>query len=186
MIEKHNGDVPDDMKCLLELKGVGPKIATLVIAACFGRQEGIVVDVHVHKIANRIGWVKTKTPEETKKALESFVPFDLWKDVNLILVGVGQQVCTSPVPRCGICTNRNLCPVGKSRMKNWMDDETRGSARSVGASTALKDLSITSAVTCEIEDLGNASNIIIKEENVIKEEINLDEYAAPILKKRKY
>eukprot|EP00388_Colpodella_angusta_P019414 GDKJ01048587.1.p1 GENE.GDKJ01048587.1~~GDKJ01048587.1.p1 ORF type:complete len:357 (-),score=41.77 GDKJ01048587.1:130-1200(-) len=132
LIEQYDGDVPDDIKSLLKLKGVGPKIATMVLAACYQRHEGIVVDVHVHRIANRIGWIKTSSPKQTKDSLESFIPKDLWSEVNLVLVGVGQQLCTGASPKCGLCPNRLLdCSFGWKRRDRWKSDETKGVSRVV-------------------------------------------------------
>ncbi|CDJ44279.1 endonuclease III-like protein 1, putative, partial [Eimeria tenella] len=74
--------------------------------------HGIAVDVHVHRISNRLGWVKTKTPLETEIALEDCLPRKHWEDVNLLLVGFGQQICKPVNPACAICLARPYCPVG--------------------------------------------------------------------------
>lgn len=75
------------------------------------------MDTHVHRICNRLGWVKTKTPEETRKCLESWLPHELWKEVNHLLVGFGQQTCTPLKPQCVTCLNNNICPFGISNLK---------------------------------------------------------------------
>ena len=74
------------------------------------------VDTHVHRIANRLGWTRqpTKTPEDTQKDLEDWLPRPLWDEVNVLLVGFGQQHCTPIKPQCSTCLNKNLCPVGRS------------------------------------------------------------------------
>ena len=87
--DEHGGLVPDDYKKLIALPGVGPKMAHLVLQEAFGRVEGVSVDSHVHRICNRLNWVKTKTAEETMVALESWLPRDKWKEINLLLVGFG-------------------------------------------------------------------------------------------------
>lgn len=76
------------------------------------------MDTHVHRISNRLGWVKTKTPEETRKALEEVLPFELWSELNLLLVGFGQQICLATKPQCKSCLNNKLCPVGISITKS--------------------------------------------------------------------
>merc|ERR1719322_1584888 len=83
------------------------------------KQSGIGVDVHVYRISNRLGWTLkkegTKNPEQTRVALESWLPEDKWTEINWLLVGFGQEVCLPVGPRCGECLNRQLCPVGR----NW-------------------------------------------------------------------
>lgn len=117
--DKWNSDIPDTIEGLVSLPGVGPKMAYLCMSAAWGRDEGIGVDVHVHRITNLWGWNKTKTPEETRAALESWLPKDRWHDINNLLVGFGQTICLPVGRRCGDCklADRGLCPsavVGKS------------------------------------------------------------------------
>jgi len=90
-IRDHGGQVPRTLEGLLSLPGVGPKMAHLVMLAAFNQQEGICVDTHVHRIANALGWIETKTAEQTRIALESWLPRRHWPDVNVMLVGLGQQ-----------------------------------------------------------------------------------------------
>ena len=84
------------------------------------KPTGIGVDTHVHRITNRLKWVSspkssnTKTPEETRKSLESWLPVSKWTEINWLLVGFGQQICRPVNPKCNECLNRNLCPVGKA------------------------------------------------------------------------
>ena len=95
--DEHGGAVPDTLDGLLALPGVGPKMALLVLQVAFGRVEGISVDTHVHRIANQLAWTgetSTKTPEHTRAALEAWMPREVWADVNLVLVGLGQEVQT--------------------------------------------------------------------------------------------
>merc|ERR1712217_58916 len=75
----------------MALPGVGPKMAHLTLHAAFNDQQGLCVDTHVHRIANALGWISTRTPEETRKAIESWLPLKEWPDLNVLLVGLGQQ-----------------------------------------------------------------------------------------------
>jgi len=102
IIERFGGDVPDTMEGLLSLKGVGRKTANLVLASGFGI-PAICVDTHVHRITNRWGLVKTKTPEKTEFALRELLPKRYWKDINPNLVPYGQFVCAPLSPHCSEC-----------------------------------------------------------------------------------
>jgi len=117
LLERHGGRVPESMEQLLELPGVGRKTANLVRNLGYGL-PGICVDTHVHRIANRLGWVRTNTPAQTERALEKVLPRRYWIPVNELLVGFGQRVCTPLSPRCSACPISGLCPrrgVGRSR-----------------------------------------------------------------------
>lgn len=98
-----DGDVPDTAEGLMSLPGVGPKMAYLCLSSAWGRTEGIGVDVHVHRITNLWGWQKTKGPEETRLALQSWLPKELWHEINWLLVGLGQTVCLPVGRKCGEC-----------------------------------------------------------------------------------
>ncbi|XP_022830598.1 endonuclease III-like protein 1 [Spodoptera litura] len=110
--EQYNGDIPDSVEKLCKLTGVGPKMAHICMLVAWDKVTGIGVDTHVHRISNRIGWVKkpTTTPEETRKALQTWLPFDLWSEVNHLLVGFGQTICLPIGPMCHECLNRDICP----------------------------------------------------------------------------
>ncbi|GBM21601.1 Endonuclease III-like protein 1 [Araneus ventricosus] len=110
--DQYNGDIPRTFKELCKLPGVGPKMANIVMSVAWNDTVGIAVDTHVHRISNRLGWVPkpTKEPEETRKALEKWLPKVLWKDVSLDLVGFGQTICKPIKPKCADCLNNNLCP----------------------------------------------------------------------------
>ncbi|KAL1871137.1 alpha,alpha-trehalase nth1 [Diaporthe australafricana] len=97
------GDIPDTIEGLVSLPGVGPKMAHLCLSSAWGRTEGIGVDVHVHRITNLWGWHKTKTPEETRLALQAWLPRDRWREINWLLVGLGQTVCAPVGRKCGDC-----------------------------------------------------------------------------------
>jgi endonuclease-3 len=111
------GKVPNTIDALLDFKGVGRKTAALVVSLGFDT-PAICVDTHVHRISNRLGWIRTKTPHESEQALMKLVPRQHWIDVNEIMVGFGQRVCTPLSPRCSICPVARSCArvgVGKSR-----------------------------------------------------------------------
>ena len=91
LLEKYDGDIPDTAEKLQELPGVGPKMAFITMNVAFGQPSGIGVDVHVHRIANRLGWCKTKKPEDTRKALEAWLPVEEWIPINPLLVGFGKK-----------------------------------------------------------------------------------------------
>lgn len=97
------GDIPDTAEGLMSLPGVGPKMAYLCLSSAWGRTEGIGVDVHVHRITNLWGWHKTKGPEETRLALQAWLPRELWHEINWLLVGLGQTICLPVGRKCGEC-----------------------------------------------------------------------------------
>ncbi|KAM0552584.1 hypothetical protein ACHAPJ_007913 [Fusarium lateritium] len=101
--DKWDGDIPDTIEGLVSLPGVGPKMAYLCMSVAWRRTEGIGVDVHVHRITNLWGWHKTKNPEETRAALQSWLPQDRWHEINHLLVGLGQSVCLPIGRKCGEC-----------------------------------------------------------------------------------
>ena len=117
IIENNNGNIPDEIDELIKLPGVGRKTANLVVILGFNK-PGICVDTHVHRISNRIGWVQTKTPEETEFALRKLLPLEYWRTINDYLVSYGQTVCTPMSPHCSVCKLNNICQrngVDKSR-----------------------------------------------------------------------
>ena len=110
LLDKFDGRVPGTMEELLLLPGVGRKTANLVLILSFRSQRNICVDTHVHRIANRLGWVKTRTPEETEDALYASTDAQWWPLINLYLVTWGQNVCRPNYPRCDGCAVRSECP----------------------------------------------------------------------------
>jgi len=110
LVERFSGRVPDTMEELLTLPGVGRKTANLVLILSFSSRKNICVDTHVHRISNRLGWVRTRTPEETEHALYKRTRARWWPYINLYLVTWGQNVCRPIYPRCGACVIRELCP----------------------------------------------------------------------------
>lgn len=117
LLESYGGQVPDDLEQLLELPGVGRKTANLVLSEAFG-QEAVCVDTHVHRISNRIGYVRTRSPEATEFALREKLPRRYWKAYNPLLVAFGQVICRPLSPFCSRCPVAGMCPrvgVAKSR-----------------------------------------------------------------------
>ena len=109
LVERFGGRVPGTMEELLMLPGVGRKTANLVLILSFKSVKNICVDTHVHRISNRLGWVRTKTPDETEQALYRATKPRWWPYINLYLVTWGQNVCRPLSPRCGACAIRPFC-----------------------------------------------------------------------------
>lgn len=109
ILEKFDGKVPNDIPTLMTMKGVGRKTANLVLTEGFGI-PAICVDTHVHRINNRFGYVKTKTPEETEMVLRDKLPKRYWIDYNALLVTWGQNICRPISPLCSQCKLNKLCP----------------------------------------------------------------------------
>jgi endonuclease-3 len=108
IVERHAGRVPDTLEQLLQFPGVGRKVANCVLVYAFGK-PAIAVDTHVHRISNRLGWVRTKKPEETEQALAGFLPKRHWLTINELLVAHGKSVCRPIGPKCSNCSIRRWC-----------------------------------------------------------------------------
>lgn len=108
LVEKYNSKVPDTIEELIKFKGVGRKTANLVLSEGFNK-PAICVDVHVHRIFNRLGYIKTKTPEDSEIELRKKLPKKHWIDINSLLVTHGQNVCKPIKPLCGICPIEVYC-----------------------------------------------------------------------------
>lgn len=108
LVEKYGSRVPDEIEELIKFKGVGRKTANLVLSRGFNK-PAICVDVHVHRIFNRLGYIKTKNPEETEFALRKKLPQKHWIDINTLLVTHGQNVCKPIKPLCNICPIEEFC-----------------------------------------------------------------------------
>lgn len=117
--DKFGGDIPETVEGLISLPGVGPKMAYLTMSAAWGKDEGIGVDVHVHRITNLWGWHKTTNPEDTRKRLEAWLPKDKWHEINHLLVGFGQMLCLPVGRKCGECkvAEEGLCPGAVTQVK---------------------------------------------------------------------
>ena len=131
--EEFGDDIPEDIDALLGFKGVGPKVAYLTFEIAWGKSEGICVDTHVHRTANRLGWVKTDPihagdgaakpvangAEKTRKQLEQWLPRERWGSVNELFVGFGQTICSARTPLCEkSCSSvlRSSCLYYKERL----------------------------------------------------------------------
>lgn len=108
LVEEYNSKVPESIEEMTKFNGVGRKTANLVMSRGFNK-PAICVDVHVHRIFNRLGYVKTKTPEETEFALREKLPEKYWIDINTLLVTHGQNVCKPIKPMCDICPIKDYC-----------------------------------------------------------------------------
>jgi endonuclease-3 len=108
LITRFNSKVPDKKEDLLSIKGVGPKTANIVLAFAFN-QLVLPIDTHCHRIPNRLGWIKTKTPEQTEKELEKILPKEYWADFNAIFVQFGREICQPVSPKCSECPVNKYC-----------------------------------------------------------------------------
>jgi endonuclease III len=128
LVDKFGGVVPGRMEELLTLPGVGRKTANLVLILAFKSVRNICVDTHVHRISNRLGWVKTNLPDETEHALYNATEARWWPIINLYLVTWGQNVCRPVYPRCGECVIAKWCPrIGVAKTGGM--GRTRGTGR---------------------------------------------------------
>ncbi len=114
LIERFNSEVPDKKEDLLSIKGIGPKTANIVLAFAYD-QLVLPIDTHCHRIPNRLGWVKTKTPEKTEKELEKILPKEYWKEFNTVIILFGQSICVPISPWC------SKCPVSQYCEKNMVE-----------------------------------------------------------------
>jgi len=117
LLEQYNGKVPASMEALLDLPGVGRKTANLVLTEAFDL-DGLCVDIHVHRISNRCGWLSEKNPNDTETALREILPRNYWKRINYLLVLYGQKLCRPISPFCSKCVIKKYCSrngVEKSR-----------------------------------------------------------------------
>ena len=108
LINRFDSKVPKTREELLSIKGVGPKTSNIVLAFAFG-EPVIPVDTHVHRIPNRLGWVKTTKPEKTEEELMKIVPKKYWADFNAIFVAFGREICQPVSPKCSVCPIKQYC-----------------------------------------------------------------------------
>jgi endonuclease-3 len=108
IVREYNGELPGDLEVLLAFKGVGPKCAHLALGIGCG-QPYISVDVHVHRVTNRWGYIDTHTPEKTLAALEAKLPQAYWVEINQLLVPFGKHICTGKLPKCSSCLLLEMC-----------------------------------------------------------------------------
>ncbi len=155
--QNHQSDIPRTLPGLLALPGVGPKMAYLCLSAAWGIDAGIGVDVHVHRITNLWGWHSTRTPEETRKSLEAWLPRDRWHEINRLLVGLGQTVCLPVGRRCGECAlaGTGLC---KGEVRGWEAKEMK--KRKGKSASRLK-------VEVEMDGEGGHGNMMVEKEEKV-------------------
>jgi len=108
VVDEYGGDLPCDPEVLMSFSGVGPKCANLVLGIACG-EPFISVDIHVHRVTNRWGYVKTSTPEKTMAALGDKLPRDYWIEINRLLVPFGKHICTGNLPHCSTCPVLDMC-----------------------------------------------------------------------------
>lgn len=162
-------DIPDSIDGLVSLPGVGPKMAYLCMSAAWGRDEGIGVDVHVHRITNLWRWHKTNTPEQTRLELESWLPKEKWHDINHLLVGFGQTICLPVGRKCDQCdlATEKLCPSRQasktSPVKKKVKTEVDIKVEDGGAEAVKVD-----EVAVETDDVGVTVEADLQEEGKVE------------------
>jgi len=109
LLDKYQGKVPDEFEELLSLKGVGRKTANIVMVYGHKKHGYLPIDTHCHRIPNRLGWIKTKTPEDTEQALKKILPSEYWDDFNDLFVTFGQTICVPISPFCSRCPIQQYC-----------------------------------------------------------------------------
>ncbi|TDH65556.1 hypothetical protein CCR75_004040 [Bremia lactucae] len=110
LLSQHHGDIPRSLDELQQLPGIGPKVGRVITLLAWNQVDGIVVDTHVHRLAQRFGWATATTPKNTKKELEDWVPQKYWGKLSLAVVGFGQAICTAKLPLCSKCPLAEKCP----------------------------------------------------------------------------
>lgn len=109
LVERYNGEVPDSFDELIKIKGIGRKTANIVMMYGYNKDDYLAIDTHCHRIPNRIGWIKTRTPEETEKELKKKLPKKYWRDFNHLFVRFGQRICLPVSPKCSKCPIKKFC-----------------------------------------------------------------------------
>ena len=110
LLQHYNGSVPDTMEALVRLPGVGRKTANVVLGNVFHHPQGIAVDTHVQRLAQRLGLTTARTPDKIEQALLELVPRKTWTLFSHLLISHGRAICKARVPQCGICPVHHLCP----------------------------------------------------------------------------
>ncbi len=110
LVEKYNGNVPNTMEELIKLAGVGRKTANVVLSGAFGKVEGIVVDTHVGRLAQRLGFTKETNPEKIERDLMKIIPKKHWFLIDNLLIWHGRTICDSRKPKCVECSLNEICP----------------------------------------------------------------------------
>jgi endonuclease-3 len=160
LLRDYGGDIPDSIEGLCGLKGVGPKMAFIAMSSAWNKPVGIGVDTHVHRISNRLRWVRTETPEATRTHLQTWLPREHWAEINVLLVGLGQTICTPINPKCEQCKCASICPASSYRPRgpgagavrslgSMLEAANEGSSSSSAASTAAAPAANVSAKSLE-------------------------------------
>lgn len=108
IIKRFKNKVPDDREGLLSIKGIGPKTANIVLSFAYGKNV-LPIDTHCHRIPNRLGWIKTKTPEQTEQELMKILPKKYWKEFNTLIILHGKNICKPVSPLCSTCFINKYC-----------------------------------------------------------------------------
>ncbi|KAJ1725549.1 alpha,alpha-trehalase nth1 [Coemansia erecta] len=153
-LEQYDADIPRTVPQLLSLPGVGPKMAYLVMHAAWQDNQGIGVDTHVLRISHRLGWVPetAKTPEATRHSLESWMPKSLWREINPLLVGLGQTICRGVGPKCGECPVSQYCPSVQLKASGSVRGSRKGSVQISQDATSSES---TELGDVDVEDLAS-------------------------------
>ncbi|KAK8891568.1 alpha,alpha-trehalase nth1 [Tritrichomonas musculus] len=160
----YNGDIPDNYDDLISIKGVGKKMATLTMSEAWNKRVGIGVDTHIHRTANRLKWVKTKTPEQTEDDLQNIFPEELWEEVDKSVLYFGQTICNAVSPKCDRCPIYDSCTAKKTKNK-------RGNQKKQ-ATNDLEDIEeISSNENEDLEDV-DSNEITEKQESKDDEFVN--------------
>ncbi len=114
ILKRFGGEVPDTLEDLVSLPGVGRKTANIVLYVSFGK-PALAVDTHVHRISNRLGWVKTRVPEQTEIELMKILPEELWGPINGSMVEFGRNICLPRNPKCALCPLKEECPSANTK-----------------------------------------------------------------------
>uniref|UniRef100_A0AC35TLU3 Endonuclease III homolog n=1 Tax=Rhabditophanes sp. KR3021 TaxID=114890 RepID=A0AC35TLU3_9BILA len=115
--DHYDSDIPNTYEELIQLPGIGPKMSNLIMLVAWNVCRGIAVDTHVHRIANKLGWVNTKKALDTEEVLEEILPKSYWPKMNKLLVGFGQQICEAKNPKCHVCLLNKTCPSSSIQSK---------------------------------------------------------------------
>lgn len=110
LVEKYGGEVPQTLAELVQLPGVGRKTANVVLGVAFNRAEGVVVDTHVQRLSQRLGWTRKKDPEDIERALMNLIPKERWAHTSHVLIFHGRRVCSAQKPNCAECPINDTCP----------------------------------------------------------------------------
>ncbi|KAF8328835.1 DNA glycosylase [Cantharellus anzutake] len=166
--DEFDSDVPKTVDELCSLPGVGPKMAFLALQSAWNLNHGIGVDVHVHRITNRLGWHKppTTNPEQTRLNLQSWLPSELHREINPLLVGFGQVICLPVNPRCEVCklSDRHLCPSARvTRRKN-----------TVGTASSSKERGVLLSPAISAQDRGESEYALVHADYMPKIEIEIE------------